>query len=176
MQHPSSILVVVHERCRVGAWAKLRERNEIGMPPEPESQPSSNDDAPGPRMLPVLIVDDEPDILEMLRDVLEEAGFVVLTAHDGKAALALLAHTPVALVLTDLMMPQVTGLQLAQQLRSDPRTATIPVLVMSAALPPHMANLFAAVLPKPFALDDLVTILRQFGVDDTRGYQQEGKE
>jgi CheY-like chemotaxis protein len=123
-------------------------------------------------VLPVLIVDDELDILAMLRNVLEEAGFMVLTAPDGKAALALLAHTPVALVLTDLMMPQLTGLQLAQQLRSDPRTAAIPVLVMSAALPPHMPDVFAAVLPKPFDLDELVTTLHQFGVDHTSGFQQ----
>jgi CheY-like chemotaxis protein len=126
-------------------------------------------------VLPVLIVDDEPDILAMLRDVLEEAGFMVLTAPDGKAALALLAHTPVELVLTDLMMPQLTGLQLAQQLRSDPQTAAIPVLVMSAALPPHTPDVFAAVLPKPFVLDELVTTLRQFGLDHTGGIQQEGR-
>jgi CheY-like chemotaxis protein len=118
-------------------------------------------------MLPVLIVDDEPNILAMLRDVLEDAGFVVVTAHDGKAALALLAYTPVALVLTDLMMPEVTGLQLAQQLRSDPRTAAIPVLLMSAALPPHLADVFAAVLPKPFVLDDLLATLHQFDIDHT---------
>jgi CheY-like chemotaxis protein len=127
-------------------------------------------------VLPVLIVDDEPNILAMLRDVLEDAGFVVLTAHDGKAALAMLAHTAVALVLTDLMMPEVTGLQLAQQLRNDPRTAAIPVLAMSAALPSRIADVFAAALPKPFALDELVTTLHQFSVDHTSGFPQEGIE
>jgi len=176
MQPPASIPVVDNERdCVVGAWAKLREQNEIGMPPEQESLPSSTAPASAPHALPVLIVDDEPAILEMLRDVLQEAGFVVLTEHDGKAALDLLAHTRVALVLTDLMMPQVTGLQLAQQLRSDPRRAAIPVLVMTAALPPHLADVFAAVLPKPFAMDDLVAIVRQFGGDHTGGLQQEGR-
>jgi CheY-like chemotaxis protein len=164
MQHPSDILVVGHERCGVvGAWAKLRERNEIGMPSEHESLPSSNTAGPVPGILPVLIVDDEPQILDMLRSVLEEAGFVVLTAGDGEVALSLLQHTPVALVLTDLMMPQLTGLQLAQQMRSDPRTAVIPVLVMSAALPPHMPDVFAAVITKPFVLDDLVASVRLFG-------------
>ena len=145
------------------------------MPPEPESLPSSNVAAPEPRVLPVLIVDDEPDIVELLRDALEEAGFVVLTAHNGRAALDLLAHTPIALVLTDLMMPQVTGLQLAQQLRSDPRTAAIPVLVMSAAPPPHLADVFAAVLPKPFAMDDLVAIVRQFRTDHAGELQQQSR-
>jgi CheY-like chemotaxis protein len=114
-------------------------------------------------MLPVLIVDDDSQILDMLRNVLEEAGFVVLTAGGGEVALSLLQHTPVALVLTDFMMPQLTGLQLAQQMRSNPQTAAIPVLVMSAALPPHLPDVFAAVITKPFALDDLVASVRQFG-------------
>jgi CheY-like chemotaxis protein len=146
------------------------------MSPEREFLPSSDAVAPAPGVLPVLIVDDEPDILAMLRDLLEEAGFVVLTARDGRAALALLAHTPVALVLTDLMMPQVTGLQLAEQMRSDPRTAAIPVLAMSAALPSHMADVFAAVLPKPFGLDDLVATLIRFTVNHTSAFPQSGLE
>jgi CheY-like chemotaxis protein len=119
-------------------------------------------------MLPVLIVDDEPQILDMLRSVLEEAGFVVLTADDGEVALSLLQHTPVALVLTDLMMPQLTGLQLAQQMRSNPQTAAIPVLAMSAVLPPHMPDVFVAAIAKPFELDDLVTSVRQFGANRER--------
>jgi CheY-like chemotaxis protein len=110
----------------------------------------------------VLIVDDEPAILDMLRGVLEEAGFVVLTARDGSAALALLQHTPVTLVLTDLMMPNATGWQLAQQLRRNAQTAAIPVVLMSAALPPHISDPFVAVISKPFALDDLVATVRQF--------------
>jgi CheY-like chemotaxis protein len=116
-------------------------------------------------MLPVLIVDDDPQILDMLRNVLEEAGFMVLTAGDGEVALSLLQHTPVALVLTDLMMPQLTGQQLAQQMRSNPQTAAIPVLAMSAVPPPHMPDVFVAVIAKPFELDDLVTRVRQFGQD-----------
>jgi CheY-like chemotaxis protein len=110
----------------------------------------------------VLIVDDEPAILDMLRGVLEDAGFVVLTARDGSAALALLQHTPVALVLTDLMMPNATGRQLAQQLRRNAETAAIPVVLMSAALPPHLGDPFVAVISKPFTLDDLVATVRQF--------------
>ena len=132
------------------------------MPSEPEFLPASNADSPFPDALPVLIVDDDPVILAMLRDVLEEAGMVVLTARDGKAALALLQRTPVGLVLTDLMMPFVTGFQLAQQLHSNPASAGVPVVLMSAALPPHLADVFAAIVPKPFVLDELVETVRQF--------------
>jgi CheY-like chemotaxis protein len=133
------------------------------MPSEHGTLPSSNAASPALPALPILIVDDDPFILDLLRDVLEAAGFVVLTAGDGRAALALLQHTPVALVLTDLMMPNATGLQLAQQLRNNAETAAVPVVLMSAALPAHIGDAFAAVIPKPFALDDVVTIVRQFG-------------
>lgn len=133
------------------------------MSSEHSTLPSSNAASPALPALPILVVDDDPFILDLLCDVLKEAGFVVQTASDGRAALALLQHMPVALVLTDLMMPYVTGLQLAQQLRSNAETAAIPVVLMSAAPPPRMSDTFRAVIPKPFVLDDLVTTVRQFG-------------
>jgi CheY-like chemotaxis protein len=77
-----------------------------------EPVPSDNTAVPDRHSLSVLIVDDELDLLTLLRDILQEAGFGVLTAGDGRAALALLEHTLVAVVLTDLMMPTMTGLQL----------------------------------------------------------------
>ena len=132
------------------------------MLPNYETRLSSKSVASVPGALPVLIVDDEANILALLREVLEEAGFLVLTAPNGSAALALLAQTSVALVLTDLMMPTVTGLQLAQQLHSDPRTVAIPVLAMTAAALPHRPDLFAMVISKPFDLDELVRIVRRF--------------
>jgi DNA-binding response OmpR family regulator len=117
---------------------------------------------PEAKPLPVLIVDDEPNILDLLRDVLEEEGFTVITASNGAAALYLIQRIPVALVLTDLMMPLVSGIDLAHQLRSIPETATIPLLLMSAAMPEHVNSIFAAVIHKPFEVDAVVDIVRQF--------------
>src|SRR5690349_13203108 len=114
---------------------------------ETPSLPSDTIAGPERPPISVLIVEDEPEILIMLRDVLEEAGFVVQTASDGNTALALLARVRVALVLTDLMMPGVTGVQLAHQVRGNPWTATIPVVLMSAALPQHIDGVFAAAIP-----------------------------
>src|SRR3954447_17561850 len=122
----------------------------VCMPAEDKSLLASDGALSAPQGLPVLIVDDDAVILTMLRDLVEDVGFTVLTARDGKAALALIQRTPVGLVLTDLMMPYVTGFQLAQHLRSNPATAAIPVLLMSAALPSHIADAFTAVIPKPF--------------------------
>jgi len=112
--------------------------------------------------LPVLIVDDEPFILILIRDILEEQGLAVITASNGVAALYLIQQTPIALVLTDLMMPMVSGIELARQLHSNPQTAHIPLLLMSAAMPEPPSSIFAAVIHKPFAIDGLVHNVRQF--------------
>jgi CheY-like chemotaxis protein len=121
------------------------------------------DDMPPPAdSLPVLIVDDEPAILDLLRSVLEDEGFTVITASNGAAALYLIQRTPIALVLTDLMMPLVSGIDLARQLHSSPQTASIPLLLMSAAMPQQINPIFATVIYKPFAVDTVVSIVRQF--------------
>ncbi len=112
--------------------------------------------------LPVLIVDDEPHILTLLRDVLEEEGLTVITASNGAAALYLVQRTPIALVLTDMMMPMVSGLELARQLQNNPQTAHIPLLLMSAAMPQPPSPIFAAAIHKPFATEAVVGIVRQF--------------
>lgn len=120
-----------------------------------------DDTSPEASLLPVLIVDDEPIILDLLRDVLEDEGFRVVTASNGAAALYLIQRTPVALVLTDLMMPFVSGIDLARQLHSNPQTAAIPLVLMSAALPQQVSDIFAAVIHKPFDVDTIVRVVRQ---------------
>jgi len=126
------------------------------MPPVPDDMP------PAAGSLPVLIVDDEPAIVDLLRAVLEDEGFTVVTASNGAAALYLIQRTPVALVLTDLMMPLVSGMDLARQLHSNSQTANIPLLLMSAAMPAQVSPIFAAVIHKPFVIDKVIDILRQF--------------
>ena len=110
----------------------------------------------------VLVADDEPDLLYAIKLYLEDEGFTVITASNGAGALYLIQRTPIALVLTDLMMPLVSGIDLARQLRSSPQTASIPLLLMSAAMPQQAYPIFAAVIHKPFAVDTVVRIVRQF--------------
>ena len=112
-----------------------------------------------PTSLPLLVVDDEPEILDLLRAVLEEAGFTVLTASNGAAAFALIQRTPVALVVTDFMMPQLSGLELAQRLRNNPATADIPLILMSAVLPRQVSDMFAMFVQKPFSIDVIVDMV-----------------
>lgn len=124
-------------------------------------EPSADDGSPESRVGPIVIVDDEPAILELIGDILEEEGFVVLTASSGAAALQLIRKRPVALVLTDMMMPNITGLELARRLRSDPATASIPLILMSAAMPSGSNDIFAAIVHKPFPLEVVVQVVRR---------------
>jgi DNA-binding response OmpR family regulator len=80
----------------------------------------------------ILVVDDEADILHFLELVLAERGYGVLTAPGGQQALAQArTHVP-DLVLLDIMMPQMDGWEVLRLLRIDPRTAAIPVAMISA--------------------------------------------
>ena len=80
----------------------------------------------------ILVVDDEPDALEVLDFRLKEAGFAPLLAGDGARALALARSEQPALVVLDLMLPEVDGLEVCKILRRDPRTAAIPIVMLTA--------------------------------------------
>lgn len=80
----------------------------------------------------ILVVDDEPGALALMEIMLRRKGFNVLTASDAYRALALLAKEKPDLIILDVMMPGITGLELCRELRSRPDTAQIPVLMLSA--------------------------------------------
>lgn len=80
----------------------------------------------------ILIVDDEPDALEVLGFKLREAGYTPLFAKDGAKAIALARDERPALIVLDLMLPEVDGLEVCKILRRDPGTAAIPILMLTA--------------------------------------------
>ncbi|MHB8420587.1 MAG: hybrid sensor histidine kinase/response regulator [Myxococcales bacterium] len=80
----------------------------------------------------ILVVDDDPRLRTMLAEQLELAGLASLQAADAEAALALAARPEVALVLLDVMMPGVSGLELLGTLRGRPGTARLPVILLTA--------------------------------------------
>jgi two-component system phosphate regulon response regulator PhoB len=80
----------------------------------------------------ILVVDDEPDALEVLGYKLREAGFAPVFANDGQRALAAVRDERPALVVLDLMLPEVDGLEVCKILRRDPATASIPILMLTA--------------------------------------------
>ncbi len=80
----------------------------------------------------VLVADDEPDVLNLVASNLRAAGFEAIKAEDGPSALAAArAHLPHLLVL-DLMLPGMTGLEVCRILKSDPATAKIPIIMLTA--------------------------------------------
>ena len=109
------------------------------MASEHSPVPVSEDSASPKQVLPVLIIDDDLDILHLLRNVLEDEGFAVESANNATAGLFILERTLVSVIVTDFMMPGYSGLELADLLRRNSRTAAIPVILMSA-LPPTPRN------------------------------------
>lgn len=80
----------------------------------------------------ILAVDDEPEIIQLFEVTLRPLGFRIVSASDGDEALAQVAQERPALILLDLMMPRLSGFHVLSSLNSDPQTATIPVVVISA--------------------------------------------
>jgi len=80
----------------------------------------------------VLVVDDEPDVLDLLAFNLQKAGFKTTRASDGAAALQKTRDQLPSLVVLDLMLPQVEGTEVCRQLRADPKTAHIPIIMLTA--------------------------------------------
>lgn len=83
-------------------------------------------------MATVLVVDDEEPILSIVAEVVEEMGHRVLRAVNGRDAMALIASTPPDLVVSDVVMPFVDGVELCRTVKSDATTANIVMVLMSA--------------------------------------------
>jgi CheY-like chemotaxis protein len=111
----------------------------------------------------ILIVEDDSAITLLIQGLLEDEGYGVLTAADGRQGLARLRGHDVDLIITDIMMPIVSGVELARRLRADPRYRHLPVIATSGAMQPETAirRLFTAFLAKPFRLADLLAAVQQ---------------
>ncbi len=106
----------------------------------------------------VLVVDDDPDILEAIGDILEGEGYRVSRARHGVEALERVSEERPAVILLDLMMPVMDGLSFAQALRERERGKDIPIVVISADGNPQRAASIGALayLAKPFDIDALL--------------------
>jgi len=80
----------------------------------------------------ILVVDDDKDIVRLVRAYLEQAGFEVLVAYDGDRALHVVRRERPDLMVLDLMMPQRSGWEVTQLVRSDPAIASIPIIMLTA--------------------------------------------
>lgn len=80
----------------------------------------------------ILVVDDERDIVEIIRELLEGEGYSTLAAYDGQQALELLGGKPVHLIILDIKMPVIDGFGVIKTLRAVPSLARIPIVVLTA--------------------------------------------
>lgn len=109
----------------------------------------------------VLVADDDPDIRALVTIKLKRSGFDVVDVGDGQAALDGVRERPPDLVIVDLMMPKMSGIEVCQALRADPATTDIPVIMLTArAQESDVARGFAQgaddYIIKPFSPRELV--------------------
>ncbi len=112
-------------------------------------------------MKTILVVDDETVLTEILCEVLQDAGYRVMTAADGRAGLDSLPKVRPDLVLCDVMMPIMDGRELCRLLRADPQYRNIPLIMMTAAPGSIKAQEcdYSALIGKPFDLDHVLTTI-----------------
>ncbi|GIV98447.1 MAG: hypothetical protein KatS3mg057_3104 [Herpetosiphonaceae bacterium] len=114
-------------------------------------------------MKTVLIVDDELAIADMLAVMLEDEGYHVMTAENGREALIRLAQVRPDVVLCDVMMPLLDGRELCKAMQSSADYQSIPIIMMSAASAWQAGTdcRYAAFLSKPFDLNEVLSVIEQ---------------
>ena len=113
----------------------------------------------------VLLVEDDRSVRRYLEVTLERAGYEVITADDGLTAMKLALASPVDVVVTDAIMPHMTGQELARFVRSNPRLSQIPIVLLTGqenkqAMAPA-GKIVDAFLYKPVKVDELKSCLAE---------------
>ena len=123
----------------------------------------------------ILVVDDNPDSLAIMRTILENRGYQVVAAGSGTDALAAVRSGPIDVVLLDVMMPDMNGLAVLQQIKLDAETAGVPVILVTART--HDDDLLSGYeygadyyIPKPFTAKQLI-----YGIDLVLGHGDTGE-
>jgi two-component system phosphate regulon response regulator PhoB len=126
----------------------------------------------------ILVVEDDPDAAALVSFVLEGQGLLTTNVPDGEAALAVMERDPPALVILDLMLPGISGIEFCRRIRREARTAGLPIVMLSgrAAEEDRMLGLKAGAddyITKPFSPRELVSrvgvVLRRSAEQETVG-------
>lgn len=115
----------------------------------------------------IVVVDDEFLLADLLAYLLTDEGHEVVTAPHGRAALQMIRERKPALVITDFMMPLMTGLELAQAMVSDADLADIPIILVTGGQGPiarQYDSLFEAIFDKPYDQDLMIEAVRRLTV------------
>jgi two-component system phosphate regulon response regulator PhoB len=122
----------------------------------------------------VLIADDEPEVVDLVRMMLEWEGYTVLSAVDGLETLISCRAQRPDLILLDVRMPKMTGLAVLEKLHKDPKMAGIPVIMLSVVTGyPEVRDALqrgaVAYLPKPFEMREMVHLVERVLATDPAG-------
>ena len=113
----------------------------------------------------ILVVEDNPDAREMVSFILAAEGFSVITAEDGQEALDLVKYRPPDLVITDIQMPNLDGIEMIKRLRQQFKSHNVPIVVMSAFGSRATQDAIDAganrTAPKPMQVDYLIKLVKQ---------------
>jgi len=109
----------------------------------------------------ILVVEDDPDIMQILTQALNSAGFKVIAAYGGEDAIRKVALHKPDLVLTDLAMPKVSGVEVIEAIKGDPATRHIPVVAVTAHVWDNIAQSAGQVgcdgyISKPFSTKQII--------------------
>jgi len=116
----------------------------------------------------ILVADDDPAILRLVKIIIEKEGYTVVSARDGKEAYKLLqSGEPFVAAVFDVVMPYIQGTELVRYMQSEKRLMKIPVIMMTAEQNPRLSSESfsagaVAFLPKPFTTTQLQTMIRMF--------------
>jgi CheY-like chemotaxis protein len=114
----------------------------------------------------IVVVEDEPDTAEMFEEMMKLGGFEVIKTYGGTTALSTITRVKPIAVLLDIMMPDLSGLEVLRYIRRDPRLEHIPVVVVSARNLPEDIQMgmeagASLYLSKPVSFQDLRTAIEQ---------------
>ncbi len=117
------------------------------------------------RVSRVLVIEDDPDIAQLVAHYLEKAGFSTELLTNGRDALAAIAARPPDVVVLDLMLPQIDGLEICRMVRGNPSTAGVPIIMLTARAEESDRIVGLEIgaddyLPKPFSPNELVARVR----------------
>jgi two-component system, OmpR family, phosphate regulon response regulator PhoB len=118
------------------------------------------------RLALILVVDDEPDLLGLLVDQVSSLGYDVVAARDGGEGLRIAQDRPPDVILTDVIMPYMDGLEMLERLRGRPETRDIPVIALTALTDRRTRSRLSALgvksfLAKPYAMRELAQRIRE---------------
>jgi len=113
----------------------------------------------------ILAIEDDAELSYLYQSFLTEEGYEVLLARDAYEALRRLRDPPPDVILLDLMLPGADGYTLLQEMRARPDLRDVPVIVVSASLPPNRYHVAGAdaVVQKPFEFDRLLRTIQEVG-------------